>query len=57
MAQLTLRLTDETHTKMRILAAFKNVSQNDLVIEAVQSLLSQWEQKHGLLPSPPVDTD
>jgi predicted HicB family RNase H-like nuclease len=57
MAQLTLRLPDETHLKMRILAAFKNVSQNDLVIEAVQALLVQWEQKHGALPLPPEDTD
>ena len=57
MAQLTLRLPDEIHTKARILAAFKNVSQNDLVIEAVQALLSQWEQKHGPLPLPPEDID
>jgi len=57
MAQLTLRLPDETHTKMRILAAFKNISQNDIVIEAVQTLLSQWEQKHGPLPTPPEDID
>jgi predicted transcriptional regulator len=57
MAQLTLRLPDDIHTKMRILAAFKNVSQNDLMIEAVQVLLAQWEQKHGSLPLPPEDTD
>jgi predicted HicB family RNase H-like nuclease len=57
MAQITLRLPDETHTRMRVLAAFKNISQNDLMIEAVQSLLAQWEQKHGALPLPPEDTD
>ena len=57
MAQLTLRLPDENHTKLRILAAFKNVSQNDLINEAIQNLLTQWEQKHGLLPSPPEDID
>jgi predicted HicB family RNase H-like nuclease len=57
LAQLTLRLPDETHSKLRILAAFKNVSQNDLILEAVLSLLTQWEQKHGLLPLPPEDID
>ena len=57
MAQLTLRIPDEIHTKMRVLAAFKNVSQNDLVIEAIRGLLAQWEQKHGFLPLPPEDTD
>ena len=57
MAQLTLRLPDEIHTKVRILAAFKSISQNDLIIEAIQALLNQWEQKHGPLPLPPKDID
>jgi predicted HicB family RNase H-like nuclease len=57
MAQLTLRLPDDIHTKMRVLAAFKNISQNDLLIEATQALLDQWELKHGALPLPPKETD
>ena len=57
MSQLTLRLPDDVHTKARVLAAFRNVSQNDLIIEAVQDLVARWEQKHGVLPLPPKETD
>ncbi|MBQ6738597.1 MAG: toxin-antitoxin system HicB family antitoxin [Synergistaceae bacterium] len=57
MSQLTLRLPDEIHTKVRVLAAFKNVSQNDLLIQAAQELINRWEQKHGNLPLPPEDID
>ena len=57
MSQLTLRLPDDVHTKARVLAAFKNVSQNDLITEAVQDLVDRWEQKHGALPLPPKEND
>ena len=57
MAQLTLRLPDDIHTKARILAAYKNISQNDLITEAVRDLVAQWEQKYGALPLPPADID
>jgi predicted transcriptional regulator len=57
LAQLTLRLPDDIHTKLRVLAAFRNSSQNDLISEAVQALLTQWELKHGALPMPPEDID
>ena len=57
MSQITLRLPDGLHTKVRVLAAFKNVSQNDLLLEAAQGLIDHWEQKHGALPLPPEDID
>lgn len=57
MSQITLRLPDDLHTKVRVLAAFKNVSQNDLLILAAQGLVGSWEEKHGPLPLPPEDTD
>lgn len=57
MAQLTLRIPDDVHTKLRVLAAFKNVSQNELIIDAIQDRLDQWEQKHGVLPLPPEGSD
>ncbi len=57
MSQLTLRLPDGLHTKVRVLAAFKNVSQNDLLIQSAQELINRWEQKHGALPLPPEDID
>ena len=57
MSQITLRLPDLLHTKIRLVAAFKNVSQNDILIDAAQSLVDSWEEKHGALPSPPKDID
>lgn len=57
MSQLTLRLPDPLHTKLRVLAAFKNVSQNDIIIEAVQEKVDLWEQKYGALPLPPKEID
>ena len=57
MSQITLRLPDDIHTKVRVLAAFKNVSQNDLLIQAAQGLVSSWEEKHGSLPLPPEDSE
>ena len=57
MSQITLRLPDDLHTKVRVLAAFKNVSQNDLLIHAAQSLVGSWEEKYGPLPMPPEGSD
>jgi predicted HicB family RNase H-like nuclease len=57
VTQLTLRIQDQLHTKLRVLAAFKNVSQNDLVNLAVKELIDRWEEKHGNLPNPPEETD
>ena len=53
MAQITLRLPDDIHTKLRVLAAFKNVSQNDLITEAVREKVARWEQQYGSLPLSP----
>jgi len=57
VTQLTLRIQDKLHTKLRVLAAFKNVSQNDLVNLAIKELIDRWEEKHGNLPNPPEETD
>jgi len=57
VTQLTLRIQDQLHTKLRVLAAFKNVSQNDLVNLAIKELIDRWEEKHGNLPKPPEETD
>lgn len=53
MAQITLRLPDDIHTKLRVLAAFKNVSQNDLITESVREKVARWERQFGDLPLPP----
>ena len=57
MGQLTLRIPDDVHTKLRVLAAFKNVSQNDLINQPIKELINHWEQKHGDLPLPPKEVD
>ncbi len=57
MSQITLRLPDDLHTKIRVISAFKNVSQNDLITEAVQEKVDRWEQKYGTLPLPPKEDD
>ena len=57
MSQFTFRIPDDLHVKVRVLAAFKNVSQNDLLVEATRTLINLWEQKHGSLPLPPEDID
>ena len=57
MAQITLRLPDDLHTKIRVISAFKNVSQNDLITEAAQEKVDRWEQKYGTLPLPPGEGD
>jgi predicted HicB family RNase H-like nuclease len=55
--QFSIRVEDDTHAKLRVLAAFKNKSLNAVVIDALTSHLSQWEQTHGPLPLPPQDSD
>ena len=57
MSQFTFRIPDDLHAKVRILAAFRNESQNDVLIRAAQELINRWEQKHGVLPLPPEDID
>lgn len=57
MGQLTLRIPDDVHTKLRVLAAFKDVSQNDLINQSIRELLNRWEEKHGNLPMPPEEDD
>ena len=57
MGQLTLRIPDDVHTKLRVLAAFKDVSQNDLINQSIKELINHWEQKHGDLPLPPKEVD
>ena len=57
MGQLTLRIPDDVHTKLRVLAAFKDVSQNDLINQSIKELINRWEQKHGDLPLPPKEVD
>lgn len=50
---LPVRLPEELHLKLRLLAAYQNKSQNEIMIAALQSVVAQWEEKHGVLIIPP----
>jgi plasmid stability protein len=53
MSQLYVRLPDDVHSKLRVIAALKNESLNSTMIAASARYVADWEQKHGELPTPP----
>jgi len=56
MSQLYVRLPDELHSKLRVIAALKNESLNATMIAASNQYVEAWETKHGALPLPPEAT-
>ncbi|MEG1837648.1 MAG: toxin-antitoxin system HicB family antitoxin [Synergistaceae bacterium] len=55
MSQLYVRLSDELHAKLRVIAALKNESLNQTMIESATCYVQEWEKKHGELPLPPSE--
>jgi plasmid stability protein len=55
MSQLYVRLPDDIHSKLRVIAALKNESLNTTMIAASSRFVEDWEQKHGELPTPPEE--
>ena len=55
MASFSVRVPDELHAQIRVISAFKNESLNTVVNEALEALVTQWEQKYGQLPSAPEE--
>ena len=51
--QFSIRVEDPIHVKLRIMAAFKDVSMNALVVEALVEKIKNWEDQFGPLPLPP----
>ncbi|MBR2208985.1 MAG: toxin-antitoxin system HicB family antitoxin [Synergistaceae bacterium] len=51
----SIRVPEETHARLRIIAAFRNVSVNTVINEALDVSIAQWEQKYGPLPLPPEE--
>ena len=51
MTQLYVRLPDELHAKLRVIAALKNKSLNTTFVNIVQDFVTTWEQKYGKLPT------
>lgn len=52
MGQLTVRLPDDLHTKIKVIAAYDDVPINSMIVEALLERVNQWEQKYGSLPMP-----
>lgn len=51
----SIRVPEDVHSKLRVMAAFRNVSVNSVINDALEVLIDQWEQKYGPLPSPPEE--
>jgi predicted HicB family RNase H-like nuclease len=55
MSQLYVRLPEDIHSKLRVIAALRNESLNSTMITASSRYVEDWEQKHGGLPTPPEE--
>jgi plasmid stability protein len=53
MSQLYVRLPDDLHSKLRVIAALKNESLNATMIAASVQYAESWEKVNGVLPKPP----
>lgn len=52
MPSLTIRYNDETHRKLKIIAAYQGISLNALILKSFDNVINSWEAEHGpiLLP-------
>lgn len=52
MPSLTIRYNDETHRKLKIIAAYQGISLNALILKSFDNVIHSWEAEHGpiLLP-------
>jgi plasmid stability protein len=55
MSQLYVRLPDDIHSKLRVIAALKSESLNTTMLTASARYVEDWERKHGELPTPPQE--
>ena len=55
MSALYVRLPDDLHSKLRVIAALKNESLNTTFIALAENFVEAWEPKHGELPTPPKE--
>ena len=44
MVQLTVRIPDELHTKIKVIGVYENTSINNMVVEALQNKADEWER-------------
>lgn len=52
MVQLTVRLPDALHTKIKVIAAYDDSSINNIVVEALENKVALWEKEYGKLLMP-----
>lgn len=57
MKHFSTRLPEDLYAKTRVLAAMKQVSMNNLFIESLLHSIARWEEKHGILPTPPDESE
>jgi predicted HicB family RNase H-like nuclease len=54
--QFSVRVEDQVHAKLRVMAAFKDAPLNAIVVEALSEKIKSWESQFGPLPLPPEGT-
>lgn len=47
MAALTIRYDDLVHRKLKVIAAYKGISLNALMMELFDSCITEWESRNG----------
>jgi len=52
VTQLTLRLPEELHNKIRVIAAYKTSSINAVAVSSLSKTVQEWEQKNGVIVIP-----
>lgn len=57
MGQLTVRLPDDLHTKIKVIAAYDDTPINAMVIDALSERVKAWEKENGTLPKPGARND
>ncbi len=54
LISFSIRVPEGVHAKLRVMSAFRNVSLNTVINEALEDLIAHWEDKYGSLPEPPA---
>ena len=52
MPSLTIRYDDIVHRKLKVIAAYKDVSLNTLMLGLFDKCVKEWESEHGPIQLP-----
>ena len=52
LAQLTVRLPDELHTKIKLLSIHEACTINSMIVEDLQKRVNDWEREKGFRLKP-----